>query len=658
MKNCRKIIALVCLMLLLIGSSTAEATAWKLSRNLWSEEDEKVYSKFVEAICDSKYSNLNRFIKDPKVNPLYGEEDKKFNLSPDCADLPYALRAYVAYKLRLPFSYTASISGKGGDQRYSKGNKPTGFKDQDYFSSPQNLFSQVTLVNSGYFRMAADSEDSDHYPVKISKKSIVPGTVYYDPDGHVAVVAKVTEDGRIRVIDAHPDRTISKPWFGAKFTRGSKTNGGGFKKWRPIRYTSGGNTVRTRNHNISDYSADDQFQKSYSFRGKSGLGYHEYVRQALTDENRGVDPVRDFAFMMQDLYEDISYRAVAVNIAIEKGIHLKPHPGSLPWNIYGTDGLWEEFSTPSRDARLKVAFREFYDRSRQMVIEQEQLDPSAARELAARLLQKYDELSGQLQMAYVNSAGRRVTLSFADVNARLFDLSFDPYHSIEFRWGASGEELASAGDGETKRRFYDNERRLRNQLERVYNQATPLSMGPENPVDVDIRGWLAGFLQGHRVDSTIVAINREVVAPVASESSEPSETAETAEPPAPVTVEVPTVTAAAATIPVETVESDAAYEVPDHEINEEPPEDALLYAQPKMPAKDSQVTAESDAMSKPQPESVVDNSPAAVLPAPVKNDERSAPPLVADSGIWAPLYSIGDGFAAAISEPEKSFSSH
>lgn len=652
MKNYRKIVALVCLTLLIIGSSMVEAAAWKLSRNLWSEEDEKVYSKFVEAICDSKYSNLNRFIKDPKANPLYGEEDKKFNLSPDCADLPYVLRVYVAYKLRLPFSYTASISGKGGDQRYSKGNKPTSFKDQDYFSSPQNLFSQVTLINSGYFRMAADSQDSDHYPVKISKKSIVPGTVYYDPDGHVAVVAKVTEDGRVRVIDAHPDRTISKPWFGAKFTRGSKTNGGGFKKWRPISYTSGGTTVRTRNHNISDYSAEDQFQKSYSFRGKSGLGYHEYIRQALTDENRGSDPVRDFAFMMQDLYEDISYRAVAVEIAVEKGIHLKPHPGSLPWNIYGTDGLWEEFSTPSRDARLKVAFREFYDRSRQMVIEQEQLDPAAARELASRLLQKYDQLSGQLQIAYDNSAGRKVTLSFADVNARLFDLSFDPYHSIEFRWGARGEELASAGDGETKRRFYDNERRLRNQLERVYNQATPLNMGPETPVDVDIRGWLAGFLQGHRVDSSIVTINREVVAPVASESSE---TAAALEPEA---AAAPVVMTAAAPPSVETVESDAAYEVPEHEISEEPPEETQIYARSDVPEKGGQTVLKADVVAKPSSEPAAEKALAAAQPAPAPAGERSALPAVADSGIWGPLYSIGDGFAAAISEPEKSFSSH
>lgn len=503
----------------LLLACRSDAAAWKLSRNIWSEEDEKTYSEFVEKIGDSKYSNLNRFIKDPQANPLYGEEDKKFNLSPDCADLPYALRAYVAYKLRLPFSYTAAISGKGGDQRYSKGNKPTSFKDQDYFSSPQNLFSQVTLVNSGYFRMAADCEDSDHYPIKISKKSVIPGTVYYDPDGHVAVVAKVTEDGRIRVIDAHPDRTISKPWFGAKFTRGSKSNGGGFKRWRPIRYTSEGNTIRTRNHNIADYSSDDQFQKSFSFRGRSGMGYHEYVRQALTDESRGSDPVREFAFMMQDLQEDISYRAIAVSMAIEKNISMKPHPGALPWNIYGTDGLWEEFSTPSRDARLKVAFREFYDRTRQMILEAEQQNPMLARELADRLLKKFDELNPQLCVSYVNSAGSRIVLTFADISARLFKLSFDPYHSIEYRWGAEGEELASSNDGDTKKRFYDLERKLRNQMERVYNQATPLGMGPEKPVEVDTRGWLVAYLQGQQVDADIIAINREVIAPLVASVS-------------------------------------------------------------------------------------------------------------------------------------------
>lgn len=513
---------LIILLFLFAGSVATEAAAWKLSRNFWSEEDERSYSNFVKALGESKHSNLNRFIKDPKANPLYGEEDKKFNLSPDCADLPYLVRAYVAYKLRVPFSYTASIAGRSGDERYRRGNRPASFKDQDYFSSPQQLFNQVLIVNSGYYRTAAEIEDSDFYPVKITEKSIIPGTVYYDPDGHIAIVYDVEETGRIRVIDAHPDRTISKPWFGAKFTRGNKNNGGGFKRWRPLRYTSDGKTIRTRNHNLGDYSAEDQYHKTFTTKGRQGLSYHEYVRLSLCNDPKRNDPVNEFAFMMKDVHEDISYRAVAVDLSIKKGISQRAHPGALPRNIYGTNGIWEEFSTPSRDARLKVAFREFYDRTRQMIIEAEQNitagGPAYARQLAAVFLQQYQHLSQQLTVSYLNSAGKRVILSFDDVSARLFTLSFDPYHSIEYRWGATGEELASSPDGETKRRFYQLESKLRNQLERVYNQPTPLSMGPEQPPEVDVSSWLQAYLQGKPVDATMVAFNREIIAPMPAET--------------------------------------------------------------------------------------------------------------------------------------------
>jgi len=109
---------------------------------------------------------------------------------------------------------------------------------------------------------------------------------------------------------------------------------------------------------------------------------------------------------------------------------------------------------------------------------------------------------------------------------------------------------------------------------------------------------------------------------------------------------------------VETVESDAAYEVPDHEINEEPPEDALIYNQPKIAEKENQVAAETETLPKPQPQSVAEKAPTALMQAQEKTYESSAPPLVGDMGIWGPLHNIGDGFAAAISEPEKSFSSH
>ncbi|MDN5278843.1 MAG: hypothetical protein PWR01_2808 [Clostridiales bacterium] len=502
---------------------SAHAAAWKLSRSFWTDEDEKTYADFVEKLGSSKHSNLNRFIRDAKANPLYGEEDKKFNLYPDCADLPYLLRAYVAYKLRLPFSYVSAISSKGGDQRYGRGNRPTDFKDQDYFSSPQQLFSKVTLINSGYYRMSPEVENSDHYPVKIQPESIKPGTIYYDPDGHVAVVAKVTPDGRIRVIDAHPDRTISKPWFGAKFTRGSSKNGGGFKRWRPLRYTSDGKVRRTSNHNIVDFSATDQYQKKYSYRGRTGVSYYEYIRMRLANDKSRLDPLSDFRFMMSDLYEDICYRSVAVNLCIEKGINKRPHPGSLPWNIYGTDGIWEEFSTPSRDARLKVAFKDFYDRSCQMILESYRSNPAEAFKLASAMLEAYESLSQRFSITYTDSAGNVRLLNFDAVAERLFLLSFDPYHSIEYRWGGSPEELALSPDDHTKKRFYELEQRLRNQLERVYNQPTPLSMGPERPPEIRVKKMLLDFLEGQKLPQASIIASHNAVQPSYPPGQSPAE---------------------------------------------------------------------------------------------------------------------------------------
>ncbi|OQA04671.1 MAG: hypothetical protein BWY66_02927 [bacterium ADurb.Bin374] len=493
-----------------------DAGAWALNATRWTDQDEQVYSDFVARLGESGHPNLNRFIRDSRQNPLYGSEDQKFNLSPDCADFPYLVRAYVAYKLRLPFGYVCEITKKSrGDERYSHGNRPKCFKDQDAFSSPQKLFGYVTLINSGYYRMAPEIETGDTYPIRIGADTIRPGTVYYDPNGHVALVYKVTEDGRVRLIDAHPDRSVSRPWFGGKFALGSQSQGGGFRKWRPIWYGSDGQIHRLTNHNIKDYSADDQYRGSYEFQGMNGLSYFDYVRARLSSRGGRVRPFEDFRAMMEDIHEDVRYRALAVDLCIQAGIHRKPHPGSLPWNIYGTDGEWESYSTPSRDARLKVAFQDFYAQTERMIRMAARRDPAieyagSADRLAAELLSLYDSLSPQLTVTYENSAGTPVTLTFHQVLERLFDLSFDPYHAIEYRWGATGDELRTAPADAGKRRMYDQERRLRNQLERLYNLPTPLAMGPERPPDIDVRRRLTEIAGGAAPQTEIIVASAEL----------------------------------------------------------------------------------------------------------------------------------------------------
>ncbi len=520
-----------------------DAGAWVLAGTRWSERDEQTYEQFVKSLGESGYGNLNRFIRDPKVNPLYSDEDKKLSLSPDCADLPYLLRAYVAYKLRLPFSYTSAITGKGGgDERYRNGNRPTRFKTHSDFVSAQQLFNQVVLINSGYYRMSPEIEDSDTYPVRISKYSIKPGTIYYDPNGHVALVYQVTPDGRIRLIDAHPDKSISRPWFGSKFALGSRKQGGGFRQWRPVAVTADGSVVRQINHNLVEYSDSDQYQSMYAFPGTNGLSYFDYVRAKLSGSGGRINPTEEFRLMMADLYEDVRYRALAVDICLKAGIHRKEHPGFLPWNIYGTDGEWENYSTPSRDARLKVGFAELFRKTVEMVQMAEQSDPrltysGGARQLAAELAAIYDAYSPQYAISYQNSAGREVRLSFNQVVKRLFLMSFDPYHSVELRWGATGDELRSAADTPLKMKFYRDEMRLRHQLERLYNCQTGLDLGPATPPDVDIRSWLARYLQGQ--GSTMVLAQLPTALPTAPMPAPLAAPAEQSRPAADATPPIP-----------------------------------------------------------------------------------------------------------------------
>jgi hypothetical protein len=63
---------------------------------------------------------------------------------------------------------------------------------------------------------------------------------------------------------------------------------------------------------------------------------------------------------------------------------------------------------------------------------------------------------------------------------RLFDISFDPYHCVELRWGDDG---SGCPDQAGKRRWYALEARARGEVDRDTH-----ALG--NPQDVDIRGLI------------------------------------------------------------------------------------------------------------------------------------------------------------------------
>lgn len=67
----------------------------------------------------------------------------------------------------------------------------------------------------------------DTYPVAINRNSIKPGTVLYDPNGHIAVVYEVTTNGKVHLIDAHPDNSLTAITYGEKFSQTNVEIGGG-----------------------------------------------------------------------------------------------------------------------------------------------------------------------------------------------------------------------------------------------------------------------------------------------------------------------------------------------------------------------------------------------------------------------------------------------
>jgi hypothetical protein len=117
----------------------------------------------------------------------------------------------------------------------------------------------------------------------------------------------------------------------------------------------------------------------------------------------------------------------------------------------------------------------------------------------------YDRAASVCSIGYQRSDGSHVQFGYEEARRRLFAISFDPYHCVERRWGAQGAELASCRDSTLKRRWYDAEQNLRNQIDRTYEARMDFSLselearapgsGPAAPPDTDTRAYL---LAAHR----------------------------------------------------------------------------------------------------------------------------------------------------------------
>ncbi|MEN0060449.1 MAG: hypothetical protein AAGB31_16535, partial [Bdellovibrio sp.] len=532
------------------GMAQTGGVLWKITQPVWNEGHERQFGEFVTqlgmAVEKRQCGKVDTCLRLPSANPYVRNDPPGLKYYADCADLPYYLRSYFAWKNGLPFSMVSEVlplnpedaKNKKLDVRYSpSGNYVSkrydvvakdGFFKATYPQALEILNNVVPAVTfSASYRMSGEQDSelfTDFYPVKISRQSLRPGTVIYDPAGHVAIVYKVTDEGRIFYIDAHPDNSLTTGMYTPKFARSKPAHGAGFKNFRPLKLVDakgsandgyvGGRIVALTNAQLPAYGTEQfygtqrdpggSWNKGKFFLNNQQLNYFDYVQMTLMQGEQHIDPLKDIAQLTEDICTSLVDRVEAVEGARKAGIHTKPHPSRLPRNIYGTDGEWENYSTPSRDARLKVSFMDLLSQAKSYLERYQKRDPAiryTGGNLAADLLNVYAEKAKACQFSYVTSQGKTMVLNLEAARQRLFQMSFDPYHCPELRWGARLEsEMAGCADDSNKLAWYERERWLRYQYERRYEDRMDYSLeeltgplpgaGIAAPPEVDIVEYL------------------------------------------------------------------------------------------------------------------------------------------------------------------------
>ena len=238
---------------------TTEASVWPL-RNTWSRATENLFSAWIEKLFDApldappSWKALHEVLRDKSRNVLFnhlglGEDQMGLIIRPDCADLPYFLRGYFAFKMGLPFGYSKCTRGAGGQaprcpQWWNIENlepahnappeqiaaaQPISAPEQtnaprtlfDVFRPPAPTPASVVAapasvappkppkplglaasfgqylsktvangVHSGSGRTAANDDRTDYYPVPLNEETLRPGVVYADPYGHVLMLVR------------------------------------------------------------------------------------------------------------------------------------------------------------------------------------------------------------------------------------------------------------------------------------------------------------------------------------------------------------------------------------------------------------------------------------------------------------------------------------
>jgi hypothetical protein len=479
-------------------AAASDGPVWSVQRP-WSQSMENLYALFVERLFDHPleqdltWAGLHHLVRDRERNILHDhlglDEDEVLTLIPDCADLPYTLRAYFAWKLGLPFGFrtcTRARPGKpprcepgstnvmprgalaGGSltersERAARSDR-TARSDRDEPLHPDVVafarFVDRELrrgVHSSSGRTHPDDDETDFYPVPLTRRDLRPGTLFTDPYGHLLILVDWLPQtaGRYGVLmgaDAQPDGTVGRRrfWPGSFLFDPDHTSGGaGFKAFRPWELDqASGQLAGPENRDLRD-RRPAPFSK-VQYQGSRDDFYD--AMDALINP-RPLDPEAMLVTLIDALAETVSRRVTSVQNGEDfmrgRGFASIPMPEGA--DIFLTTGPWEDYATPSRDLRLLVSIDTVVGFPDAVARAPGRFGVrGGAAEVAAVVAAVRGRLASELatrRFSYVGSNGAEQSLTLAALVERQeqLEVAYNPNDCMEVRWGApaGSPELAA-----------------------------------------------------------------------------------------------------------------------------------------------------------------------------------------------------------------------
>ncbi len=452
--------------------STMADAVWPIERK-WNGAEEALYSAWVRALFHAPRGEelakkaLHEVTSEPARNLLFdhfrwGEDDANTKvglyLRPDCADTPYFLRAYFSWKRGLPFAFRQCSRGSGGKAPRCGALKGvarapehgTDGAKQGELGVVQRYFKRTLAwgVHTGNGRTGFGDDDTDFYPLALTRKALRPGAIYADPYGHVFVLVELmdpegTQPGVLYAIDGQPDGSITRKrfWEGNFLWNPDPSLGGsGFKAFRPVDLAKDGSGIVA--------ATDDRIASRPGYGDVSdeqskldANAFYDKMDALVTPGRRDAKRAQDEA--IQALLEAAKVRVTSVANGDE---HFAKGGGTIAMPdghaIFETTGPWENFATPARDLRLLIAIDVVVGFEKKVERNADAFSSPGGdiKALVAELREARTAALADKALAfeYTRSDGSKWTVTLGELieRAPALEMTYNPNDCAELRWGA------------------------------------------------------------------------------------------------------------------------------------------------------------------------------------------------------------------------------